>query len=150
MFQWLWLAFIQSFHTDARSYLWKFPVGLQTFSWVSDTCTMNVTLLLCSRWSVQSSSCWILCPTWILVLHLTGVCAWLRGRHWLGWQFNLSACSAARCGVPESRHSWGSGEQERSCQNSVATQERRNSLFTFKFYVTSTSGWLVHRACPQD
>lgn len=42
------------------------------------------------------------------------------------------------------------GEQECSCQNSIATQELRNSLFTFKFYVTSTSGWLAHRDCPQN
>lgn len=60
MFQLLWLAFIPSFHTDARSYLWTFPVGLQTFSWMSDTCTVNVILLLCSRWfctKVNSMSC---------------------------------------------------------------------------------------------
>lgn len=60
MFQLLWLAFIPSFHTDTRSYLWKFPVGLQTFSWMSDTCTVNIILLLCSRWfctKVNSMSC---------------------------------------------------------------------------------------------
>lgn len=60
MFQLLWLAFIPSFHTDTRSYLWKFPVDLQTFSWMSDTCTVNVILLLCSCWfctKVNSMSC---------------------------------------------------------------------------------------------